>query len=71
MIVKLAVACERGFDLAFEAALCLRVGQPLVAFGGVDVRLRAGNAEEMTDDFGGLSHVEFGDRDRSARARAR
>ena len=62
MIVEFAVARERGFDLALEKALRLRVGKPLVAFGRISVRLRARDAEEMTDHFGGLAHVEFGDR---------
>ena len=62
MIVELAVARERGFDLALEPALRLRVGEPLVAFGGIGIRLRPGDAEEMADHFGGLAHVEFGDR---------
>ena len=62
MVVELAVAREGGFDLALEPALRLRVGEPLVAFGGIGIRLRAGDAEEMADLFGGLSHVEVGDR---------
>ena len=62
VIVEFAVARERGFDLALEKTLRLRVGQPLVAFDRVSIRLLARDAEEMTDHFGGLSHVEFGDR---------
>ena len=61
MIVEFAVAGEGGLDLALEQALRLRVGEPLVAFGGIGVRLRARDAEEMADHFGGLAHIEFGD----------
>ena len=32
-----------------------------MAFGGIGIRLRAGDAEEMPDHFGGLAHIEFGD----------
>ena len=62
VIIEFAVARERGFDLALQPALRLRVGKPLVAFDRIGVRLRAGDAEQMADHFGGLSHVEFGDR---------
>ncbi len=62
VIVEFAVAGERGFDLAPEKTLRLRIGKPLVTFGGVGVRLRARDAEEMADHFRRLSHVELGDR---------
>ncbi len=32
-----------------------------MALGGVGIGLRARNAEEMTDDLGGLAHVQIGD----------
>ena len=62
MVVKFAVAGKRGFDLSLEKALRLRVRQPLVAFGGIKIRLFARDAEEMADHFGCLPHVEVGDR---------
>jgi len=62
VIVEFAVRPKRGFDLAFEKTLRLCVGQPPVTLGGVNVRLFAGDTEEMSDHFGGLTHVEFSDR---------
>src|SRR5207302_7189216 len=44
VIVEFAVARERRLDLALEKTLGLRVGQPLVAFNGVGVRLRPRDA---------------------------
>src|ERR1700752_1062050 len=61
MVVKLAVAEEGDFDFAFQKALGLRMRQPLVAFGSVNVRLLAGNTKQLPDDFGRLTHIEFGD----------
>src|SRR6185312_13498380 len=52
-------ARKSGFDLALEPAFRLRSCQPLVAFGGIGIRLRAGDAKEMPDHFGCLPHVEF------------
>ena len=39
----------------------MRLRQPPVASGRVGVRLRAGDAEEVPDHFGGLAHIELGD----------
>ena len=62
MVKKLAVARKRGLDLALEETLRLRVGEPLVAFGRIGVRLRTRDAEQVPDYFGGLTHVQFSDR---------
>ena len=46
MVVELAVTGEGGLDLALQPALALRIREPLVAFGGVGIRLRAVDAEQ-------------------------
>src|SRR5215468_11953848 len=61
MIVKLAVAREGDFELALQKAFGLRMREPPVALGGVNIRLLAGDAEQLPDDFGRLAHIELGD----------
>ena len=61
MIVELAVAGKGRLDLAFEKAVGLCLRKPLMAFGGINVGLFAGDAEEMADDLRRLAHVQFGD----------
>src|ERR1700742_5020260 len=46
VVVEFSGTIERGLDLALEPALRLRVCEPLVALGGIGVRLLAGDAEE-------------------------
>ena len=64
MIEQRAVAREGRLDLVLEPSFLLRARQPLLAFGGVFVGLPPRDVEQVRDEFGGLAHVEVGDRDR-------
>ena len=62
MIEDGAVAREGRFDLAGESAVLLRPRQPLLALGGIFVGLPPRNMKQVGDQFGGLAHIELGDR---------
>ena len=62
MIEQGAVAGEGRLDLAGEVTVLLRRREALLALGGIFVGLPPRNMKQMPDQFGGLAHIELGDR---------
>ena len=61
VVVGPAVAAEHGLELVLEPTLLLRVGEPLLALGGVLIGVAPRDVEDVGEHFRGLAHVELDD----------